>query len=78
MPTVQICRRSIVPAGTIAYRWDRPENTQHGIHGDHLNLYKANQNPNNCMCFWQPVGAVPPPPQSEWIPVQPFAHQSRR
>jgi RHS repeat-associated protein len=65
---------TIVPLGTIAYRWDSPSKPQHGIVGEHLNLYKANQNPNNCRCFWQGIGTVPPPPQSGWIPIQPFAN----
>lgn len=66
-----------VPVGTIAYR---PldvlpgDTVQHGVSGSHYNIYKANQNPNNCQCFWQPVGAVSPadlPPGA--IPIEPFA-----
>jgi RHS repeat-associated protein len=65
---------TIVPLGTIACRSDilPLDRVQHGIPGSHLNLYKANQNPNNCRCFWQPSGTVPPPPQPGWIPIQPF------
>ena len=61
--------------GTIAYRpLDLPNGAQHGIVGPHYNLYIANQNPNNCRCFWQPVGAVEPGdlPASA-IPIEPFA-----
>jgi hypothetical protein len=63
-----------VPIGTIAYRFDvLPDNVvQHGIAGSHLNLYKANQNPKNGQCFWQPNGTVPPPPKSDWIDIKPF------
>ncbi len=76
-PPCKLVDGTIVPIGTIGYR---PEDTppdgkvEHGISGPHLNLYKANQNPNNCQCFWQPIGAVPPPPQPNWIPIQPFAN----
>jgi hypothetical protein len=51
-----------------------PGKIEHGISGPHDNLYKANQNPSNCQCFWQPIGAVPPPPQLDWIPIHVFAN----
>jgi hypothetical protein len=41
----------------------------------HHNIYKANQNPNNCQCFWQSQGAVPEgglPAGS--IPIEQFAN----
>lgn len=51
----------IVPVGTIAYRpLENPPKPQHGIDGPHYNIYRANQNPNDCRCFWQPIGAVTP------------------
>lgn len=65
-----------VPVGTIAYRpldTPAPGRVEHGISGPHYNLYRANQNPNNCQCFWQPVGAVSQaelPPDA--IPIEPF------
>lgn len=68
----------VVPVGTIAYRpleTPPPGTAQHGVTGPHHNLYKANQNPNNCQCFWQPQGAVSPadlPAGS--IPIEPFAN----
>jgi RHS repeat-associated protein len=75
-PPCRLVDGTIVPLGTIAYRWDvLPSDVkQHGISGEHLNLYRANQNPNNCRCFWQPIGAVKPPPEPGWIPIQPFAN----
>jgi len=54
---------------------DTPNRPQHGIVGPHYNIYRANQNPNTCQCFWQPRGAVSPadlPPQA--IPIEPFAN----
>lgn len=68
---------TIVPVGTIGYRpMDTPPagKVEHGISGPHYNLYEANQNPNNCQCFWKPIGAVRPPLQPNWIPIQPFAN----
>ncbi len=75
-PPCRLVDGTIVPVGTVGYRLDTPPpgKDQHGIPGPHLNLYKANQNPNNCQCFWQPIGTVPPPPQPDWIPIQPFAN----
>lgn len=65
----------IVAVGTIAYRpMDTPSRPQHGIAGPHCNLYRANKNPGNGRCFWQPIGAVPPaqlPPGA--MPIEPFA-----
>lgn len=73
-PPCRLADGTIVAVGTIAYRYDvlPPNVKQHGIYGSHLNLYKANQNPHNCKCFWQPIGTVPPSPQPGWIPIQPF------
>jgi len=75
-PPCKLVDGTIVPIGTIGYRYDVPPQgkVEHGISGPHYNLYKANQNLNNCQCFWQPIGAVPPPPQPDWIPIQPFAN----
>jgi RHS repeat-associated protein len=65
-----------VPVGTPAYRpLDTPDKPEHGITGPHYNIYKANQNTNNCRCFWQPMGAVAPsalPPNA--IPIEPFVN----
>ncbi|HEX2644891.1 MAG TPA: RHS domain-containing protein, partial [Thermoanaerobaculia bacterium] len=73
-PPCKLADGTIVPVGTVGYRYDRlpAEKIQHGIAGDHLNLYKANQNPFNCQCFWQKLGTIPPPPLPGWIPIQPF------
>lgn len=73
-PPCQLRDGTVVPTGQIAYRYDEPATPQHGISGPHYNLYVANQNPNNCRCFWQYVGTVPPPPEAGWIPIQPFAN----
>ena len=67
-----------VVVGTIGYRHDLvpPSKPHHPFTGDHYNLYKANQNPNNCKCFWKPFGAAdasggkPPPAGS--IKIEPF------
>ncbi|MBR0968506.1 RHS repeat protein [Bradyrhizobium diazoefficiens] len=77
-PPCRTISGKIVPLETIAYRpLDVPPlgSSQHGIEGPHHNLYKANQNPKNCRCFWQPIGAVSPsnlPPGA--IPIEPFAN----
>ena len=73
-PPCKLIDGTAVPVGQIAYRYDTPSKPQHGITGPHLNLYIANQNPNNCQCFWSPGTTVPPPPQPGWIPIQPFAN----
>jgi len=65
-----------ISLGTIAYRpLDHvpPERAEHGVKGPHFNLYKANQNPNNGQCFWQPVGAVAfAELPAGAIPIEPF------
>ena len=76
-PPCKLVDGTTVPVGTIGYRpmdTPPPGKVEHGISGPHFNLYKANQNPNNCQCFWQPIGAAPPPLQPNWIPIQPFAN----
>jgi hypothetical protein len=75
-PPCRLANGTVVPIGTVGYRFDRlpPDVVQHGIRGSHLNLYICNQNPNNCRCFWQPGATVSPPPQAGWIPIQPFAN----
>jgi RHS repeat-associated protein len=76
-PPCKLVDGTIVPIGTIGYRpLDTPlaGKTEHGIAGSHYNIYRAQQNPNNCQCFWQNIGAVQPPIQQGWIPIQPFAN----
>ncbi len=78
-PPCRTVSGKLVPGGTIAYRPpDTPNTPQHGITGSHYNLYRANQNPNNCQCFWQSIGAVPSSklPQGA-IPIEPFTVQRR-
>ena len=78
-PPCKTISGDIVPRGTIGYRHDLvpPGKPHHPYTGDHYNLYKANQNPNNCQCFWKESGAadaangLPPPTGS--IPIEPFA-----
>lgn len=77
-PPCKTVSGKVVPAGTTGYRpldTPPPGRTQHGIVGPHYNIYKANQNPKNCQCFWQSIGAVPPtglPPGA--IPIEPFVN----
>jgi RHS repeat-associated protein len=63
-----------VPAGTIGYRFDQvpPSKPHFPFTGDHVHLYKANQNPNNCKCFWSEVTVTNPPPPAGAIPIEPF------
>ena len=65
----------VVPVGTIGYRpLDTPTRPQHGIVGAHYNISRANQNPGNCMCFWQNLGAVSPSDlPAGAIPIERFA-----
>ena len=68
-PPCRTVSGKIVPVGTIGYRHDLvpPSKPHYPFPGDHYNLFKANQNPNGCRCFWQPYGAqdasggLPPP-----------------
>jgi RHS repeat-associated protein len=67
----------IVAIGTIGYRpLDIiPDNVkQHGVYGSHHNIFVANQNPKNCMCFWKKQKYVLKPEQitPDMIPVEPF------
>jgi hypothetical protein len=76
-PPCRTISGKIVPVGTLAYRpldIPPPGQTEHGIAGPHYNMYRANQNPNNGQCFWQPVGAIPAfDLPSDAIPIEPFA-----
>lgn len=75
-PPCKTVSGKVVPVGTIGYRpMDTPSKPQHGIVGPHFNIYKANQNPNNCQCFWQSIGAVPPTDlPAGAIPIEPFVN----
>ena len=48
----------IVPVGTIGWLFHRvpPSRPHYPYKGDHYNLFRAQQNPYNCRCFWQPFG----------------------
>jgi RHS repeat-associated protein len=61
------------PVGSIGYRLDRvpPSRPKRGIPGDHVALYKMNQNPLNGRCFWQYLGSTPPPPPPGAVPMGP-------
>jgi len=74
-PPCRLVNGTVVPLGTIAYRYDYlpPHVQQHGIYGEHFNLYTANQNPKNCKCFWQDKGASATF-DPNWIPIAPFAN----
>jgi hypothetical protein len=63
----QPCKACVPPLGTIAYRLDLvpPSKPHKPLTGTHWHLYKMNQIPKNCDCFWQSlkiVGEGPPPP----------------
>jgi hypothetical protein len=75
-PPCKTVSGKIVPVGTIGYRpMDTPSKPQHGVVGPHYNIYKANQNPNNCQCFWQSIGTVSPSDlPGGAIPIEPFAN----
>lgn len=70
----------IVTLGTIGYRLDivPPSKPHFPYAGSHYNLSRAQQNPKNCQCFWQLIGAsdaaggLPPPAGA--IPISPFAN----
>ena len=63
----------VPPVGTIGYRYDKvpPGKPHWPFTGDHLNLYKMQQNPNNGYCFWQPIGSAAPPPPPGSVPISP-------
>jgi RHS repeat-associated protein len=62
------CAPCAPPVGTISYRLDVvPPSKPHWPHtGSHYHVFQMNQNPNNCQCFWAPIGTTdgPPPPGS--------------
>ncbi|SDD76281.1 type VI secretion system secreted protein VgrG [Paraburkholderia lycopersici] len=69
----------IVARGTVGYRpLDViPDNEmQHGVYGSHHNIFVANQNPNNCQCFWAKQKYVLKPGQltSAMVPVEEFVN----
>jgi RHS repeat-associated protein len=73
------CRTAsgIVPVGTLGYRpldVIPDDQMQHGVYGSHHNMFVANQNPNNCQCFWQKQNYVLKPAQLPFgaVPVEPF------
>ena len=69
------CKKSCPPCNppivTIWYRIDYvpPSKPHYPFHGTHVHLYKMNQNPNNCQCFWQPIGVTDPPLPPESVPM---------
>ncbi|HGQ7344571.1 TPA: hypothetical protein ACL1TL_006731, partial [Pseudomonas aeruginosa] len=65
------------PVGTLGYRplgIIPDDEMQHGVYGSHYNMFVANQNPNNCRCFWQKKNYVLKPEQllTNAVPVDPF------
>jgi RHS repeat-associated protein len=74
--TTTRCAPCVPPAGTIAYRLDvvPPSRVHKPYPGTHWHLYRMNQNPNNCQCFWQDLdqdGDGPTPPGT--VPITPAA-----
>ena len=63
----------VPPVGTIGYREDSvpPSKPHHPFPGNHVHLYRMNQNPNNGQCFWQPIGVTAPPPPPRAVPIGP-------
>lgn len=59
------------PVGTIGYRLDvvPPSKPHYPLPGTHVHLYEMNQNPNNCQCFWKPIGVTAPPPPPGAVPL---------
>ncbi|BFI96583.1 MAG: hypothetical protein RSP_20930 [Rhodanobacter sp.] len=57
--------------GTIGYRLDKvpPSKPHYPFPGDHVHLYRMNQNPNNCQCFWSAIGVTEPPPPPGAVPL---------
>lgn len=52
-----------------------PDDTiQHGVAGSHHNIFIAQQNPNNCQCFWRKQKYVLKPGELPLnaIPIEPF------
>ncbi|MCQ4297682.1 RHS repeat protein [Pseudomonas stutzeri] len=69
----------VVPPGTLGYRpldVIPDDQMQHGVYGSHHNMFVANQNPNNCQCFWQKQSYVLKPEQlpATAVPVEPFVN----
>ena len=73
-PPCRLADGTTVTPGTIAYRYDvvPPSQPHWPFAGSHVHLYKANQNPNNCQCFWREIDIKDPPPPAGAIPIQPF------
>ncbi|MEZ5886868.1 MAG: RHS repeat-associated core domain-containing protein [Paracoccaceae bacterium] len=57
--------------GTIGYREDNHPVNLPGVGVHHLNLYRVNQDPATCRCFWNANTPyhVNPPAQSDWVPL---------
>lgn len=69
----------IVPVGTVGYRpldVIPDDQMQHGVYGSHHNMFVAQQNPNNCQCFWQKQKYVLKPGNlpAGAIPIEPFVN----
>jgi RHS repeat-associated protein len=68
------CAPCIPPVGTIAFRIDvvPPSKPHPPYTGTHWHLYRMNQNPNNCQCFWQDLDvAGEGPTPSGTVPIGP-------
>lgn len=57
------------PAGTIGYIGPHTDHDHYPIGRPHLNLFRVNQNPRTCKCFWNNSipDAAAPPPDPAWI-----------
>lgn len=61
------CRPCDPPAGTIGYQI-HTGHTHHPYGDPHLKLWRVNQDPATCICFWNSYGYGNPPPSPEWVP----------
>lgn len=61
------CRPCDPPAGTIGYQFHTGHT--HYPYGDpHLKLWRVNQDPATCLCFWNSYGYSNPPPPPGSVP----------
>ena len=62
-PPCRTVTGQVVPVGTPGHRYN-PSSRGHYPYntGDHVHLYEARQNPNNCQCFWHNLSRETDPP----------------
>jgi hypothetical protein len=61
------CAPCIPPVGTVGYQIHTGH--KHFPYGDpQLKLWRVNQDPNTCNCYWNAYGYRNPPPLPDWVP----------